>query len=550
MRIIAEPFIVARPNAARVRTRLRVSDGDSAVLREVGEHLGSLAGQDLARRCRDGSRTDRTERKRGLTARSSSRWAGAITRTSNDQYARARANQRDTIASLRRAVNRIEARLKAPVRGTRRIDGRKTRGYATPSERWQKRRRLDVLTARLARLEADYESGRVSVVRGGRRLARARHWLEAAGMQEDDWRHRWEASRLFITADGESDKPWGNETIRWHPEKSWLEVKLPRPLAHLANKPRGRYRLSCSVVFSHRRDEVSAQVAAGSVRYDITFDPARGRWYLDASWTFAAEAPPSLSDLRSSSTLAVDLNHDHAAAWVVDPAGNPVGPPFRFAVPTTGSVSHRDAQVRHLASRLVRVARKSGCASITVENLNFTGASSRENPRLTSGRSGRRVRHAVAGIPTAKFRNRLVQIAANGGIWVIAVDPAYTSRWGKLQLSQLKLQSSDRHRLTPHDAAAVMIGRRGLGHGRPRGAMRTTSRGTRTLARPPADGRRARQAQMSGTCPSEARQRVTTPEPLGVCTYVPGRTDPSKVPRSRQNRSGGPTSDEPVGKER
>ena len=37
----------------------------------------------------------------------------------------------------------------------------------------------------------------------------------------------------------------GNETIRWHPDEGWLEIKLPAPLAHLANRPHGRYRLSC-----------------------------------------------------------------------------------------------------------------------------------------------------------------------------------------------------------------------------------------------------------------------------------------------------------------
>ena len=51
LRTIAEPFVVAPPAGARVRTRLRVPDADAAVLREAGEHLGSLASADLAARC-------------------------------------------------------------------------------------------------------------------------------------------------------------------------------------------------------------------------------------------------------------------------------------------------------------------------------------------------------------------------------------------------------------------------------------------------------------------------------------------------------------------
>jgi hypothetical protein len=124
--------------------------------------------------------------------------------------------------------------------------------------------------------------GRVSICRGGRRLARSRHQLEAAGLTRELWRDRWEAERLFTCADGEADKALGNETIRFHPDESFLSVKLPAPLVHLASQPYGRYRLSCPVVFSYRGEEVAAQVASGAVRYDVSFDPERGRWYLDA----------------------------------------------------------------------------------------------------------------------------------------------------------------------------------------------------------------------------------------------------------------------------
>jgi hypothetical protein len=94
MRTLAAPIVVARPTGARIRTRLRLTPADAAVVWAVGEHLGRLSGADLAWRRRlghaSGPAGDRhTDRKRALTAPSSSRWAGAITRTSNDQWGRA-----------------------------------------------------------------------------------------------------------------------------------------------------------------------------------------------------------------------------------------------------------------------------------------------------------------------------------------------------------------------------------------------------------------------------------------------------------------------------
>ncbi len=144
LRLIAGPFVAAAPTGARVRARLRVSPQDEAVLRAAGHYLGSLAGGDLAARCAEGRldpkgrAVSRAARKRALTGRSSSRWAGAITRTSEDQWSLAERNLRAARASLQARVRRIGARLATAAGGR---PGR-TRGYATPSERHGKVLRL------------------------------------------------------------------------------------------------------------------------------------------------------------------------------------------------------------------------------------------------------------------------------------------------------------------------------------------------------------------------------------------------------------------------
>ena len=117
LRSITAPFVVAPPGGARVRTRLMVDDHDAAALRAIGAYLGSLAGEDLARRCHEGKQDaqqrarSRRERKRDLSARSSSRWAGAITRTSEDAWQLAYRNLLAERRSLSSRVNRIRRRL-------------------------------------------------------------------------------------------------------------------------------------------------------------------------------------------------------------------------------------------------------------------------------------------------------------------------------------------------------------------------------------------------------------------------------------------------------
>jgi hypothetical protein len=487
LRDIAAPFVAAAPSGARVRTRLRASAHDEAVLRGVGAHLGSLAGCDLAARCAEGrldaqgKAVSRRERKRALTAQSSSRWAGAITRTSEDQWQLAARNLRAERSSLQARVRRIETRICV-------LAGGKlgpVHGYATPAERHAKLTRLECLKARLARVERQLEAGTVSVVRGGRNLLRKRASLGQADMTARQWREQWEAARLFLTADGEAGKAWGNETIRWHPGEQWLEIKLPAPLAHLANRPRGRYRLSCTVAFPYRGDEVAAQAASGAVRYDISCDPVKGRWYLDASWRVTARPVPPLDELRQAPVVAVDVNVGHLAVAVVVPDGNVIGTPFTVPLDLPGlPATQRDGRVRAAISTLIATAKASGARAVVIEDLDFADARSegRERPgnRPSRGRRGRTFRRAVAGIPTGRFRDRLIQMTHNAGLHVIVIDPAYTSRWGAEHwLAPLRRHNTD---ASGHHAAAVVAGRRALGHrarrreGVAAGGQRTASR--------------------------------------------------------------------------
>jgi hypothetical protein len=72
------------------------------------------------------------------------------------------------------------------------------------------------------------------------------------------------------------------------------------------------------------------------------------------------------------------------------------------------------------------------------------------------------LRRTIAGIPTRRFRNRLTGMAARRGVAMIGVDAAYTSKWGA-QHWRTPLQQQTSDPVTRHHAAAVAIGRRGLG---------------------------------------------------------------------------------------
>lgn len=469
LREIAAPFVVAPPAGRRIRTRLRPTAGEERALWALGAHLGSLAGRDLTERCRLGrGDAQRARRKQELTAESSSRWAGAITRTSNDQWQRAWLNLLDRRRGLRRALATIDRRLSAPVGGRNEKTG--VHGYASRAERFHKQQRRQILAARLAAVDARIAEGRVSVVRGGRRLASTRHHLKDARLTEREWRERWHAERMFITADGERCKRHGNETIRIDPTTGIVEVKLPGVFAEHASVKDGRLRLAVPVAFRHRADKWAAQAQTGAVRYDIVHDPDRKRWYLDASWRIAVGEPVTVAQATRHGVLALDLNAGHLACCALESAGNPTGQPFTVPIVDEGATGLRDASIRHAISTLIHHAKTAGVQAIAVENLNFVDARDTGRETMGRGKRGKRFRKTVAGLPTARFRDRLAHMCASAGLRVIAVDPAYTSRWGA-QHWQRPI-STKTFKASRHHAASVTIGRRARGLGVRRGRRR------------------------------------------------------------------------------
>jgi IS605 OrfB family transposase len=227
------------------------------------------------------------------------------------------------------------------------------------------------------------------------------------------------------------------------------------------------------------------------------------------------------------------VNSGHLAVAVVAADGNVTGTPFTIPLPLAGlPATARDGRVRAAISRVIATARDAGARAIVIEDLDFTEARAegreRTGSRPSRGKRGRGFRRMIAGIPTARLRDRLVQMTANAGLHVIVVDPAYTSRWGQHWLPLLRKHHPE---VSGHHAAALVIGRRGLGH-------RARNRATGNHAAPE-DA--ARPAQARTRKPPQARPAPRKPviprgtrQPHGGKTGLPHRiTAGNQVPEDR-----------------
>jgi len=502
-----------RVSALRIRTRLHCSERDLKVVGAMGEYFDHLCSEDLAMRCKPitdemraicdlagfiGLLTGRYSgkapsaetvlwaiRKQRLTAKCSSRYAGWITKSSNDAYNLAMRNQQRALAEKNKAIQVIAKKLELPVhtkaerkaliaaeakraKDENRRPNRLVFGYQSPHEHAMKRRRLEHLQHEAAQLQRDIAAGVVHITRGGKKLLHTRLHLDEEGLSENAWRAKWDAKRKRFGADGESGACYGNSTIRVTPN-GIIEIVLPPNLEHLANvrgknkRESPRYRFNAKVSFSYRSTEWLAQVEADrAVAYEVLIGE-NGRVYLDASFTpDLPVAVPSLENLLSNSdlrVLALDLNHGLLAPAILDRAGNPIArlPHIPFVTEDLPATT-RDGHLRQAITEVLNLARIYGCRLIVVENLGFHEMRATGRERYGSAKWFRKV---VCGIPTRKFRDRLVLMASRHGILVVGVPAAYSSIWGR-EYWQEPL-STKSHKVSGHTAAAVVLGRRALG---------------------------------------------------------------------------------------
>ena len=196
------------------------------------------------------------------------------------------------------------------------------------------------------------------------------------------------------------------------------------------------------MVFPHGQEILnSAQLAGQAISY--LFVRKDKGWYVHAT-TERIEIP-IVTD-RKNGALGIDLNADHIAVSRIDASGNPRE---AWSIPTLlfGKSKHQIEAILGDAVASAVLYAGDNLIPIVIENLNLD--------KKKGGRSSKTNRK-VSMMAYSAFRQVLSSKAFREGVEVIGINPAYTSVIGLVKFGS-------GYKLTPHEAAAVAIARRGLG---------------------------------------------------------------------------------------
>ncbi len=355
---------------------------------------------------------------------------------------------RGTIGSVQQARLRRIARLDRRIRRAAQVLKKTPAG--TPAYH-QKRRRLATLQQRVATMRAEQAQGRVPVCFGSAALFRRQFALAANGYASHqawvaDWRAA-RASQFFVL--GSRDETAGCQgcvaTVEGDGTLT-LRLRLPNALAK-----RSKYLVIPGLRFRYGGDAIGAAIERNLSTNPADHQAISWRFVRDRKgWRVFATVAVRSGDRLSTDgvgVIGVDLNADHVAVCELDWFGNPLSARAIPCVTSRRSSDQRAAAVGEAVKQVMAYARERR-KPIVVERLDF------EEKKAELERRGTRYARMLSGFAYAQFHAILLARAADAGIELRLVNPAYTSVIGHYKFAR-------RYGLSVHQAAACAIGRRG-----------------------------------------------------------------------------------------
>lgn len=326
-----------------------------------------------------------------------------------------------------------------------------------PFVQHQKKRRLDLLTHKLAGLKDDKEKGKVRLCFGSKKLFRAQFALNENGFESHaEWKEAWKKARsseFFVL--GSKDETSGNQTctaFRNNDDSLNLRLRLPDCLA----EKYGKYVVIPSIRFQYGHKEILAALSECEKRREFkNLNIGQAISYRfkqdEKGWrVFISVALPSMPLITNDQhgSIGVDINNDHLALVETDRFGNPI---HKKTIPLSlyGKSSFQAKAIIGDSCKQVVLLAKETQKPIVVEKLDFQKkkASLRENHSSYA--------RMLSSFAYSSILTHINSSAQKLGIEVKEVNPAYTSIIGRVKFSK-------RYGLSIHHAAALSIARRSL----------------------------------------------------------------------------------------
>ncbi|GIU68995.1 MAG: hypothetical protein KatS3mg002_0231 [Candidatus Woesearchaeota archaeon] len=329
-----------------------------------------------------------------------------------------------------RRITELQRRIEAQERAVEKI--------RDPFKLHNAKRRLHRLRTQLESLRSDNKN---HLCFGGRKLFRAQFHLEQNGFaSHEEWKVAWDLKRnqqFWLV--GSKDETGGCQSCvatQLDDTTFRLRIRLPN------NFPKKYVHAEVKLPHGHQH-LANALIVKQAITYRFLHD--------EKGWRVFVSTKPidvEITTDRRLGAIGVDINADHLAVTELDRHGNPIRS-MSIPMHLYGKSQNQRKDVIGVAVReLMKFADGLG-KPIVVEKLDFTAK--KASLRLET----KRTKRMLSSFAYTLVLNTIKARAFDQGIEVLHVNPAFSSVIGRHKFQK-------RYGLTTHQAAAAVLGRRGL----------------------------------------------------------------------------------------
>ncbi len=230
----------------------------------------------------------------------------------------------------------------------------------------------------------------------------------------------------------------GAEKVKPGDDSSWLTIKGLR----------FRYREQ------ELRDVVTAHKNSGRIKEPVTIRILRrdNKWYIQVMINTVIRESRQWNTDSHYGVLSADFNEGFVEVTELDRYGN-LRNAWHYDLPGHKNTKEALNGMREFAAWFTDLA-ISKHKDIVIEDLSFKGKKAKTIP--TVSRSGKKYNRMIHALDYRRYVSCLDNACGRKDVFLIKVNPAYTSQIGKQKYS-------GRMKLTVHRAAAYVIGRRAMG---------------------------------------------------------------------------------------
>lgn len=347
--------------------------------------------------------------------------------------------------TLEEVVNKLK-----PYARVNKLNKEKLEGYRKSKRKlYYLQRKVNKKQNQLDQLSKDIKENKYKLCFGGKDLYSKQYRLEENGYRSHQgWYNEFARSRdRNIYYRGSKDETQGNQLLQltYNEDKDSIEFKLRKENKY---SEESKY-IKGICNFKYQREHLKEMLEGG---YPLNYRIVRrgkNKWYLQVMILVRKEENNTRS---SEGVIGLDYNEGFVELSETDKHGNLVTQ-RHYKIDNKGTSNKAKDEMRKLVSKVCKYAIEVG-KDIVIEDLDFKGVKGKTIKAVS--KRGKKYNRMLHRLDYSRYKQVFQGTGHRLGVGIILVDPRNTSKIGKQKYSENK-------KLSIHQAASYVIGRRGQG---------------------------------------------------------------------------------------